>query len=412
LPDTRPLAGLRLLDLTSNIAGPFATLVLADLGAEVIKIERPGRGDDSRHMAPFASELSSAFEAVNRGKRSVALDIRTPEGRDAVLALARTADVLVESMRPGKMAELGLGADDIAGVAPDLVYCSLSGYGATGPEAARPGYDMLMQARTGIMTITGEQERAPVRVGPSIVDIGTGIWTALGVVTSLLQRLRHPANAARPLDVSLFDAGVAWMTLPVTQYAFSGREPTRMGGQTPIAAPADIYPTADGYVVVSILNDAIWERFLDLTGRPATLSQERFARNEGRVRHRAELTQAMSDLLRQRSSADWVEQVQRHGVTLEPLQQPSELLGDPQALARGMIRQVEHPQLGSIPQVATPLQNSGFGTTPESTVAPTLGQDTRAVLGSAGLDEAAIDVLVARGLAADSAGSPAPMGTR
>jgi crotonobetainyl-CoA:carnitine CoA-transferase CaiB-like acyl-CoA transferase len=397
--DTRPLAGLRVLDFTSNIAGPFATMVLGDLGAEVVKVERPGRGDDARHMAPFAEGFSSAFEAVNRGKRSVAIDVADPAGRAAVLALAGTADVLVESMRPGKMAAVGLGPDDIAEVAPDLVYCSLSGYGATGPDAAHPGYDMLMQARTGIMTITGEQERAPVRVGPSIVDIGTGIWTALGVVSSVVQQLRRPAAASRRLDLSLFDTGVAWMTLPLTQYAFSGNEPVRMGGQTPIAAPADIYPTADGYVVVSILNDAIWERFLDLTGRPAVLATERFARNDGRVRFRAELTHAMVELLREHPSAHWVETVQRHGVTLEPLAQPSELLEDPHALARGMVRHVEHPTLGPIPQVATPLQNSGFGLPDHSAVAPALGQDTRALLGAAGLDPDAIDDLVGRGLA-------------
>jgi len=370
-----PLDGLRVVDLTNNVAGPFATLILADLGATVLKVERPVIGDDSRHFAPSVDGRSAGFEALNRGKGSISLDLKSKDGKNILKRLMSTADVLVESMRPGKLADLGFGPGDVAEFNEDLIYCSVSGFGHTGPMRTTPGYDILIQSLTGIMDITGAENGPPVRVGPSIIDIGTGIWAGLTIMVALRNRDLNSETGIQHLDVSLFDVGVSWMTLPLAQFQMTGIAPQRLGGRTPLAAPGDIYATSDGYVTVGILNDRIWEVFVELVQPDPDLDLTLLTTNKDRVEHVEELTAAMTAVFRTRTTQEWLELLEPHGVTIQPVRTVAELVNDAQAIARGLLRPVQHPALGDQLQVALPFANSGFSSK-DSSPAPDLGQDT------------------------------------
>jgi crotonobetainyl-CoA:carnitine CoA-transferase CaiB-like acyl-CoA transferase len=393
-----PLTGIRVLDFTAHIAGPYATQVLVELGADVVKVERPPAGDDGRRLTPSVAGYSTSFEAINRGKRSLAIDLGTEAGRDVALEMVAKADVIVENMRPGKMEALGLGFTAVSAVNPLMVYLSISGFGHTGPLRERPGYDMLIQARTGIMSLTGETEGSPVRVGPSIVDIGTGIYGALAVVTALFNRQR--TKRGQWLDISLFDVGASWVTLPIAQAALSGIMPRRMGGQTPLAAPADIYRTRDGYMVLTILNDAGWKVFCALPEMLSFARDRRFDTNAQRVENRSALTKLLNDLLGERPTAAWVALLQPAGITCEPVVNAEELLHDPQALARGRLRTVNHPQFGdSVVGTALPLgvpEWLGGGDRP----APRFGEHSEHVLSDYGFDDRRIRDLKSAGVLA------------
>jgi formyl-CoA transferase/CoA:oxalate CoA-transferase len=375
----------------------MGTLVLADLGAEVIKVERPIVGEDARGLTPMREGLSAPFEAVNRGKDSVAIDLKNPQGLAAARELVASADVLVESMKPGKLDSLGLGFAEVARINPSIIYCSLSGYGATGPDSHRPGYDMLMQARTGIMSITGEPGGPPIRVGPSIVDIGAGIWAAVNVLAAITKSYRTEATAQR-LDVSLFDAAVTWMIVPIVQLAMSGEVPKRMGGQTPMAAPADIYATADGYMIVQVLGDDLWRRLVTRLGSPPDLQSTHWVTNAGRVQRRDELSSILRPIFAEHPTEHWVTTLRADGIPLEPIVDVTGLIEDEQTRARRMIELVEHEVLGTFPQVQLPLVNSGFDVPALSSTAPQLGRDTVKHLTGIGMQRTLVDALLEDGV--------------
>jgi crotonobetainyl-CoA:carnitine CoA-transferase CaiB-like acyl-CoA transferase len=379
-PAAGPLTGLRVLDFTTNISGPFATRILADLGADVIKVER-ATGDDARRMPPVHNEVSAAFVAMNRGKRSVVLDLKRAADVEAVRRLIRSVDVLVENMRPGRMAALGLGFEAAAALNPRLIYCSISGYGQTGPLAGRPAYDVVVQARTGIMSITGEAGGEPIRVGPSIVDLSSGMWAANAICAALWKR--DALGRAQHLDVSLFEAGLAWMSLPFAQYEMTGEIQSRMGAQTPLAAPADCYPTADGHVIVAVLNDVIWQRFCTIDGFTDLATREDLATNARRCRHRDALTRELRARFRRATTDEWLERLATAQVPSDRIGSVDGLRADPQLRARNGITMTASPELERpLGVIDLPIRNSAYGPRSDGgrATAPALGEHTRDVL--------------------------------
>ena len=383
-----PLKDLLVLDLSRILSGPFATMTLADLGADVIKIEQPGQGDDTRQWGPpFQGEEAAYFLSVNRNKRSLAVDLKSPEGLAAVRRLALKADVLVENFRPGTAARLGLGYEELSRDNPGLVYASISGYGQTGPDALRPGYDAIAQARSGIMSVTGEADGPPVRVGVSSADLVAGMWATIGVLAALHEKQR--TGNGQWVDISLLDGSVSWLTYVSSGYFASGDIPKRYGSAHPTIAPYQAFPTSDGFVMVAVGNDGLWRRFAAALGDEALAADPDYATNPSRVAHRDTLIPRIEAVLRTRSASDWVRILDEAGVPVGPIQTVDQALADPQVRARGMVAELEHPTAGPMKVVGCPVR---LTRTPASvrTAPPLLGQHTDEVLASLGLDEPSI----------------------
>ena len=365
-----PLAGLRVLDLSRVLAGPLCTMILGDLGADVIKVERPGDGDDTRTWGPPWSEGSHGRESayslcVNRNKRSAAADLKTDEGRALVRRLAAEADVLVENFAPGTMERLGLGHDALAAANPRLVWCSITGYGSDGPEAGRPGYDFAVQARAGWMAVTGEPEGAPMKAGVAIVDVLTGQNAAIAILAAL--REREASGRGQRVEVSLFDSAVAGL-VNVTQAALvTGREPLRWGNAHATIVPYQTFDAADRPFVVAVGNDGQWRRLCDAVGAGELAADARFATNPGRVEHRAEIQHALAAIFRARTAAEWLRVLEAAGVPCAPVQSVREALADPVLTERGGLWPVAGETFGEIETVASPLR---FARTPASVRLP------------------------------------------
>ncbi|HEX8691691.1 MAG TPA: CoA transferase [Longimicrobium sp.] len=376
-----PLSGLRVLDLSRVLAGPLCTMILGDLGADVVKVERPGTGDDTRAWGPPWAEGPQGREAayylsVNRNKRSVAADLKTPAGRALVLRLAQGADVLVENFAPGTMENFGLGYDELSRGNPGLVWCSITGYGSDGPEAGRPGYDFAVQARAGWMAVTGDPEGAPTKVGVAVVDVLTGQNAAIAILAALRERDRG-ARGQR-VEVSLFDSALAGL-VNVTQAALvTGREPARWGNAHVTIVPYQAFDAADRPFIVAVGNDAQWRRLCAAVGADDLLADERFATNPGRVEHRAEVVGALAARLGTRPAAEWLALLETAGVPCAPVQSVGEALGDPVLTARGGLWPMAGDTYGSVETVASPLR---FTRTPPTLArpAPSLGEHTAEV---------------------------------
>ena len=392
---TGPLRDLLILDLSRILSGPFATMTLADLGAEVIKIEQPGGGDDTRQWGPpFQGADAAYFLSVNRNKKSLAVDLKSPEGLAAVRRLARTADVVVENFRPGTAERLGLGYEELAASNPGLVYASISGYGQTGPDARRPGYDAIAQARSGIMSVTGEHDGPPVRVGVSSSDLIAGTWAVIGILAALHER--EQTGQGQWVDISLLDGSVSWLTYVASGYFASGAIPQRYGSAHPTIAPYQAFPTADGFVMIAVGNDSLWRKFAGALGRDGLVDDARFVTNPLRVAHRAELVAIIAEILVGASTDEWVARLDAAGVPVGPIQTVDQALADPQIVARGMVAEVEHPKAGRLKTVACPVR---LTRTPASvrTPPPLLGQHSDEVLAGLGFSESEIDGLHASG---------------
>ncbi|GAC1383057.1 MAG: CaiB/BaiF CoA-transferase family protein [Pseudarthrobacter sp.] len=377
------LGDLVVLDLTRILSGPFATMTLADLGADVIKIEQPGTGDDTRQWGPpFQGDEAAYFLAVNRNKRSLAVDLKSPEGLKIVQELARRADVVVENFRPGTAARLGLGYEDLSRENRGLVYASISGYGQTGPEADRAGYDAIAQARSGIMSVTGEADGPPVRVGVSSADLVAGMWATIGILAAIHEKQR--TGAGQWVDISLLDGSVSWLTYVSSGYFASGDIPKRYGSAHPTIAPYQAFATADGFVMVAVGNDGLWRKYAAAVGRSDLAADERFATNPSRVAQRETLIPLLEDIMRGRTTADWVTTLDAAGVPVGPIQTVDQALRDPQVLARDMVSELMHPTAGPMKVVGCPVR---LTRTPPSvrTAPPVLGQDTDEVLAGLGL---------------------------
>ena len=391
-----PLTDLRVLDVTRVLAGPFAGMVLADLGAEVIKVERPGQGDDARAFGPFTNGVSTYFASVNRGKKSLTLDLKQPAGRGLFLRLAQKADVVLENFRPGVMARLGLGCDVLRERNPRLVYAACSGFGQSGPYRDRPAYDAVIQAMGGIMSITGQEGGPAARVGASIADITAALCTVIGVLAALQARER--SGEGQLVDVAMLDCQVGILENAIARYFASGVAPTRLGTRHPSITPFQAFDTADGQLVLACGNDRLWDTFCRVIGREEMLADERFASNALRTRHHAELEPLVAAVLRQRTTAEWLGELERAGIPCGPIHTIADLARDPQVAAREMIQEVIDPVAGPMHMAGVPIKLSA---TPGAIAgpAPALGQHTDELLRRhLGLDDAALTRLREQGV--------------
>jgi crotonobetainyl-CoA:carnitine CoA-transferase CaiB-like acyl-CoA transferase len=379
------LRGLRVLDLTRILSGPFSTMILADLGADVIKIEDADRGDDTRHWGPpFYGADAAYYHAVNRNKRSVAIDLKSDDGRALVRRLARSADVLVENFRPGTANRLGLGYQELRALNPRLVYGSVSGYGQTGPLRDYPGYDAIAQAMSGAMSVTGEADGEPVRFGASAADLAAGMWVTIGILAALASR--EQTGQGQHVDVALLDGLTAWLTYVAQNYFASGEIPRPYGSGHPNIVPYQGFHTGDGDLMVAVGNDALWRRFAPSIGLDDLVDDDRFATNPDRVRNRAELLPLLEQALAARSAADWTDLLTTAGVPVGPILTVPETVSHPQVLARDMVVDLPHPTQGTIRTLGSPLTLSD--TPPQLRHAsPTHGQHTAQILADMGLTQ-------------------------
>ena len=397
------LDGVRVLDLSRVLAGPWATQILADLGAEVIKVERPGEGDDTRAWGPpFVGEgedrQSAYFLSANRGKRSICVDLVAPEGQGIVRRLAQRADVVVENFKVGALARYGLDWESLCLLNPRLVYCSITGFGQDGPYAQRPGYDFLIQAMGGLMSVTGAPDGPPMKAGVALVDILTGLYACNGIQAAL--RHRDRTGQGQRIDIALLDCLMASMANQALSTLVTGQDPPRLGNAHPSIAPYDVFPTADGHLILAVGNDGQFARLCQVLGAPELASDPAFATNAARAVNRPVLTERLNALLAARTCADWLARLEAANVPAGPINGLSAAFDDPQTKARGLRIEVPHARLGKAPGVASPLRLS---TTPPAYERgpPVLGQDTGAVLGEIlGLDAAEIAALFVAGVVA------------
>ncbi len=373
-----PLAGLRVLDLTRILAGPFCTMMLGDMGAEVVKVEQPGKGDDTRAWGPpFAGEESAYFLGVNRNKRSMTLNIKTGEGVELLKSLVRLADILVENFRPDTLRELGLERSWMEAHAPRVIHCTISGYGSTGPMAGKPGYDFILQAQSGLMSITGESEGSPMKLGVAIVDLCTGMYAASAILAAVNERAR--SGRGQHVEVCLYDTAISMLANVGANYLVSGEPPERYANGHPNIVPYRDYPTADGQLAVTVGNDAQFRRFAELTGHPEWRDDPRFQRNRERIVHRQELDRLVCEAFSRRDSAHWMAVFEGSGIPCTPVRSVPEALNDPQTLAREMVAEVAHPTAGPVKMLGIPFR---FSRTPPAIrlPPPMLGEHTGQIL--------------------------------
>ncbi|PYN97045.1 MAG: hypothetical protein DMD91_19280 [Candidatus Rokuibacteriota bacterium] len=353
-----PLEGVVVADLTQNVAGPFCTQVLGDMGADVVKIERPGRGDDARAWAPpWWGDQSATFLAFNRNKRSLALDLKTSAGRSVLTRLMARADVFVQSLSAPAATDLGVDFAGASAMNPRLVYCAITAFGTRGPLRDMPGYDPMMQAYAGLMSVNGHPGQEPARVGTSIVDMGTGMWAALGIVAALRERER--TGRAVEITTSLFETTLMWVSYQTMGYLASGETPQPQGSGTAMIAPYQAFPAADGYVMVAAPSDAIFARLVQALDAPALGADARFAGNPGRVSHREALVAEISALTRARKSADLLETLRRHDVPCSPILTIDRVVEEPQTRESGMLLRPETPRVPDFTCVGLPIRWDG-----------------------------------------------------
>ena len=386
------LEGLRVIDQTQVMAGPFCSMLLADMGAEVIKVE-PRDGEHTRHEREVAPGVSASFLALNRNKRSLALDLKKPEGVEILRRLAAGADVMVENYRPGVARRLGVDFDSLYKLNPRLVYCSISGFGQTGPYASRGGYDLIAQGMSGIMSATGNEGGPPVKVGVPITDLGAGLFALFGILCAL--RARRTTGRGQFVDTSLFEAGLALSAWEATEYWYTGQIPKRLGTAHRLNAPYQAFRASDGYFTVGAANNKLWGLFADELRLNHLKEDSRFASVAGRLKNRAELEKLIEEVTSKHTRAHWLERLEAAGIPAGPIYSVAEALADPQAQARGMTQEYEHPQAGRVKALGNPLRLSKTPATLRK-APPRLGEDTDSILKELKLTEKEIRDLRAK----------------
>jgi len=403
-----PLAHLTVLDLSRVLAGPWCTQLLADLGADVIKIEKPGTGDDTRSWGPpFLKDRggrdtgeAAYYLGCNRGKKSVAIDFTRPEGRDLVRDLAKSADIVIENFKVGGLTKYGLDYSSLAALNPALVYCSITGFGQSGPYAERAGYDFIIQGMGGFMSVTGERDDAPgggpQKAGIAISDLMTGMYAATAILAAIERR--HVDGRGQYIDVALFDTQVAMMAVMNMNYLVSGAPPARAGNAHQNIVPYQVFACADGHLILAVGNDSQFARFCEIAGKPEWARDPRYAQNAQRVRRREELVPLIAEVVRTRPQRAWLDALEAVGVPCGPINRLDQVFADPQVEARRMRVDLPHPLSGTVPQVGNPLN---FSATPVAytQAPPLLGEHTTAVLRQRlGLSDVTLAELAARGV--------------
>ena len=391
-----PLAGIKVIEIGLAMAGPFCGMTLADYGAEVVKIERVGEGDESRHWPPyFPGEVSYYFAAANRNKQSLAIDLKSAEGAALLKELAAGADVLIDNYRVGALDKLGLGYDALAAINPRLIYCSISGFGPNGPRAHDRANDIFMQAFSGNMSITGEEGRGPVKAGISIADVGAGMFGVIGVLLALQSRA-HSGRGQR-VDTSLLEGQLAMLSYHLTSYFATGRAPVRRGASSQLSVPYQAFQAKDDWVVVAAFTPRMWQGVCRAIECPQWADDERFADSSRRAANRATLIPMLAEVFATRTVEDWVTRLSAEGVPCTSVNSIDKVVADPQVAARDMIAEVDHPTIGRLRMAGLPIklsENPGSVKTPP----PLLGEHSRQVLAGLGLSEERIDALVQSGV--------------
>lgn len=382
---TRPLAGIRVLDFSRVLAGPYCTALLADLGADVIKVEPPA-GDDYRHVGPFIDGESAIFLAINRGKRSISLDLTKPDDLAIVQALAAKSDVVVENFRPGVADKLGIGWKGLSSINPGLVYASISGFGQQGEFAARPAYDIVLQAMSGIMSVTGTADGPPTLVGESIADVVAGLFGSWSILAALVER--QTTGIGRHIDLAMFDAMIAIQPLVVARYLASGQAPKRVGNRHALSAPFGAFQARDGMFVLAVLNNKLFGILAQLIGRPELSEDSRFGSDSDRLANEQALRKAIEGWSRQLTTASAVEALVAAGVPAAEINDMAEALTSPHAQARGMLQETAHPMLGAM---QVPEQPARFSGAPRGGIAaaPALDADRKTILAELGMEAGA-----------------------
>jgi len=389
------LAGVQVIDFTTNISGPSATAILGDLGADIIKIERVGRGDDARGMSPKWNGESAYFLAINRNKKSLALDFTKPEGLELTRRLIGQADVVIENFRRGTLVKYGLDAKTVCGEHPRLVYCSLSAYGEVGADRSKPGYDAVLQARTGVMSITGSRADEPSRAGVSLLDAGSGMWAAIGIITALYHRLQ--TGRGQIVGTSLFETGAYWMNYHLTAFQGTREDPTPQGARHMAFAPYGAFPTQDDFLLIGISNDALFQKLVDAMGLSELKEDPKFIHNVNRVQHRDELEVLLKQRFERQTCQDWLTLFEQVGVPCSTIQRVSQVLHDPQLEALGLLKSIEHP---TVPELRIPAIPVRLTETPAqiSSAAPLLGAHSREILQGIGITDEEFCRLVEGGI--------------
>lgn len=400
--NTEPLSGIKVLDLCRVVSGPFATMHLGDLGADVVKIEDPRIGDESRRYGPpFVNGESSYFLSVNRNKRSCAINLKSAAGRDAVIALAKVADVVIDNFRPGTLDRWGLSYEAMSSGNPKLIQCNISGFGRTGPDANRPGYDLILQGESGVMDITGDPDGPPMKVGTSIADLVTGLYASQAVLAALMKRERSGVGGR--VDVSMLDAMASLLTFNAGMYFASGESPKRRGNVHPTISPYETFRTCDGWINVGVANDKFWSLFCEVIGRKALETDPRFDAAPKRAANRAVLAEILQPIFVAQSRDVWLKSLSDAGIPCGAIRTVGEVCEAPQLTQRNMVQSVMHRVAGEVKFVARPLRFDDLPPAP-STPPPTLGEHTFEVFENwLGWRRTEVSVLASKGAFGDAA---------
>lgn len=400
----KPLDGIRIIDLSRILSGPYCTMTLADMGAEVIKVEPP-TGDDTRLWGPpFVDTESAYFLSVNRNKKSIVINLKEEKGKEILLKMVQNADVVVENFRPGTLARLGLGYDVLKETNPRIILASISGFGQTGPYARKPGYDVIAQGMGGLTSVTGEPGQAPVKAGFSLADIGTGMWAAQGILLALFARQK--TGEGQWVDASLLDTMISWQTYMAGNFFASGENPKPLGGAHPNIVPYQLFESSNGYFNIAVGNDNIWKKFCTALGEEHLINDQKYATNSDRVQNRNELVHYLQATFCTKTSKEWVELFEEAGVPCGPVLQFNEIYEDPHVLARDQLIEVEHPTAGKVKMTGIPVKLTATPGKVE-TAPPLLGQHTKEILSQfVGLNDKEIEELEESGVVKAYSGQP------